>query len=124
MVGTIWDTFLGDLRLWGLLLGAGGLIVAAAFEPGGRGAVRRLSARAVAPSGAAGRLARAAVLLVLAALLVWMPEVPLDLALVTAAGALRVHSRGGGRARVFHSVIVARSRGRGRLPELWRRSAD
>ena len=34
------------------------------------------------------RLARAGALAVLAALLVWMPEVPLDLALVSAAGAL------------------------------------
>ena len=44
--------------------------------------------RDVAPSGSAARLARAGALAVLAALLLWMPEVPLDLALVSAAGVL------------------------------------
>jgi hypothetical protein len=88
VVGTIWDAFLGDLRLWGLAVGAAGVIVAAIIEPGMRGAWRRAVAAAAAPSGAAGRLARAAALAVLAALLLWMPEVPLDLALVSAAGAL------------------------------------
>jgi hypothetical protein len=40
------------------------------------------------PCGSAARLARAAGLVLLAVLLVWMPEVPLDLALVSAAGLL------------------------------------
>jgi hypothetical protein len=85
VVGTIWDAFLGDLRLWGLAMGATGVIVAAIIEPGTRGAWRRALH---APAGAAGRLARAAGLAVLAALLLWMPEVPLDLALVSGAGVL------------------------------------
>lgn len=88
VVGTIWDSFLGDLRLWGLLIGAGGLIAAAAFEPGRRGAWRPIMVRFLTPECATGRLARAGGLLVLAALLLWFPEVPLDLALVTAAGVL------------------------------------
>ncbi|MDA0183577.1 hypothetical protein OJ997_24925 [Solirubrobacter phytolaccae] len=88
VVGTIWDTFLGDLRLWGLVLGAGGLVAAAVLEPGARGAWRRPVTRALAPCGTPGRLARAAALVLLAAALLWMPEVPLDLALVAAAGVL------------------------------------
>jgi hypothetical protein len=40
------------------------------------------------PCGSAGRLARAAGLLVLAVLLVWMPEIPVDLAIITLAGGL------------------------------------
>jgi len=88
VVGTIWDAFLGDLRRWGLVVGAGGVIVAAAVEPGTRGAWRPLAVRFLTPAGAPGRLVRAAGLLVLAALLLWIPEVPLDLALVTAAGVL------------------------------------
>ena len=47
-----------------------------------------LAVRFLTPSGAPGRLVRAAGLLVLAALLLWIPEVPLDLTLVTAAGVL------------------------------------
>jgi hypothetical protein len=85
VVGTIWGAFLADLRLWALAVGALAVIAAAAFEPGAPGAWRRLLA---APRGSAGRLARAGGLVVLAALLVWMPEVPLDLALVVAAGLL------------------------------------
>jgi hypothetical protein len=88
VVGEIWDAFLGDLRLWGLVAGAVGLVVAAAFEPGPRGAWRCVLTQLASPHGAAGRLARAAGLLVLAVLLLWMPEVPLELALVTAAGLL------------------------------------
>jgi uncharacterized membrane protein YgdD (TMEM256/DUF423 family) len=42
----------------------------------------------LAPRGSALRLARAAGLVLLAVLLLWMPEVPLDLAVVIAAGLL------------------------------------
>ncbi|MDA0162672.1 hypothetical protein OM076_20535 [Solirubrobacter ginsenosidimutans] len=88
VVGTIWSAFLEDLRLWALALGALGVIAAAAFEPGAPGTWRRLWATVAAPSGSALRLVRAAGLVLLAALLLWMPEVPLDLALVVAAGLL------------------------------------
>ena len=90
VVGTIWDAFLGDLRLWGLVAGAvgadrrRGVRARRAAAPGGA-----VSARALAPRGAAGAArARRAALVVLAVLLLWMPEVPLDLALVSAAGLL------------------------------------
>jgi hypothetical protein len=85
VVGTIWDSYLGELRVWGLVAGAVGLIAAAIFEPGARGAWRRVLR---SPSSTSARLVRAGALAVLAALLVWMPEVPLDLALVSAAGML------------------------------------
>jgi hypothetical protein len=88
VVGAIWDAFLADLRLWGLIAGAVGLVAAAIFEPGARGAWRRGLARAVSPDGSAARLARAGALVALAAMLIWIPEVPLDLALVSAAGLL------------------------------------
>jgi hypothetical protein len=88
VVGTIWSAFLEDLRLWGLGIGAAGLIAAAAFEPGAPGAWRRALAPAMSPSGSLPRLVRATGLVVLAVLLVWMPEVPLDLALVIGAGLL------------------------------------
>ncbi len=88
VVGTIWDAFLGELRTWGLVAGAVGLIAAAVFEPGARGAWQRILQRLIAPQDAAARIARAAALLVLAVLLLWMPEVPLDLALVAGAGML------------------------------------
>jgi hypothetical protein len=86
VVGTIWDTFLGDLRVWGLVAGAGGVVVAAVCEPGRRDAWRRLLSSALSPAGSAGRLLRAGALLVLAVLLVWIPQVPVDLAIVTLAG--------------------------------------
>jgi hypothetical protein len=88
VVGTIWSAFLSDLRLWALAVGAVGVIAAAAFEPGAPGAWRRLLAAVMAPSGSLLRLARALGLVALAALLLWMPEVPLDLALVVVAGLL------------------------------------
>ena len=88
VVGTIWGAFLADLRLWGLLAGGLGIVAAAVFEPGAPGAWRRASARVLAPHGSAARLARAGGLVVLAVLLLWMPEVPLDLAVVTVAGLL------------------------------------
>jgi hypothetical protein len=88
VVGTIWDAFLGDLRVWGLVAGAVGLIAAAVFEPGARGAWQRTIQRVMAPRGSTARFARAGALLLLAVLLLWMPEVPLDLALVASAGVL------------------------------------
>ena len=88
VVGTIWSAFLADLRLWGLIVGGLGIVAAAVFEPGAPGAWRRAVARVMAPRGSAARLARAGGLVVLAVLLLWMPEVPLDLALVTVAGLL------------------------------------
>jgi hypothetical protein len=88
VVSTIWSAFLADLRLWGLAAGALGVIIAAALEPGARGAWRSTLQRVMNPRGSAPRLARAAGLLLLAILLVWMPEIPLDLALVSAAGLL------------------------------------
>ncbi len=88
VVGTIWDAFLGDLRVAGLVAGAVGLIAAAVFEPGARGAWQRTVKRLLAPCGSAARIARAGALLLLAVLLLWMPEVPLDLALVAGSGML------------------------------------
>jgi hypothetical protein len=88
VVGTIWSAFLADLRQWGLALGALGVIAAAAFEPGAPGAWRRVLTGLMAPSGSSLRLLRAAGLVLLAALLLWMPEVPLDVAVVAAAGLL------------------------------------
>lgn len=88
VVGTIWDAFLGDLRLWGLVMGGVGLIAAAVIEPGPRGAWRQFTVRWLTPPDARGRAARATGLVVLALLLLWIPEIPLDLALVTAAGVL------------------------------------
>ena len=63
VVGTIWDSFLGDLRFWGLVVGAGGVIAAALFEPGARGAWRtaaRPGAHTVRVGGAPGPRRRAA----------------------------------------------------------------
>jgi hypothetical protein len=88
VVGTIWSAYLGDLRLWSLLVGAVGLVLAAAAEPGPRGAWRRLLSRVTAPAGRGARLARAGLLALLAVLLLTAPEVPLDLALVGGAGIL------------------------------------
>ena len=88
VVGTIWSAFLGDLRLWALVIGAVGLIAAAVFEPGAPGAARRGLRRMLSPTGSPARLVRAGALALLAAMLLWMPEVPLDLALVTGAGVL------------------------------------
>ena len=88
MVGTIWSAFLADLRLWALVAGALGVVAAAAFEPGAPGAWRRVWRRVLAPAARRrGSRARAGLVL-LAVLLLWMPEVPLDLAVVAAAGLL------------------------------------
>ncbi len=88
VVSTIWGAYLADLRLWALAVGALGVIAAAAFEPGAPGAWRRGLERALNPGGSPARLLRAGALILLAVLLLWMPEVPLDLALVSAAGVL------------------------------------
>jgi hypothetical protein len=105
VVGTIWGAFLADLRLWALALGALGVIAAAAFEPGAPGAWRRLPAALMAPRGSALRLARAGGLVLLAVLLLWMPEVPLDLAVVTAAGLL-VFSGAAEVVRLTHRSLI------------------
>jgi hypothetical protein len=88
VVGTIWSAYLADLRLWSLLVGAVALILAAAAEPGPRGAWRRVARRATVPAGRGARLARAGLLALLGVLLLTAPEVPLDLALVAGAGIL------------------------------------
>ena len=88
VVGTIWSAFLADLRLWGLIAGALGVIAAAAFEPGAPGAWRRALARVMAPRGGAGAARARGRAGAARVLLLWMPEVPLDLAVVSAAGLL------------------------------------
>jgi hypothetical protein len=88
VVGTIWNAYLGDLRLWALACGGVALVLAAAADPGAPGAWRRALAHAANPRGAAGRLVRAAGLFVVAVLLLTAPEVPVNLALVTLAGVL------------------------------------
>ena len=81
---------LADLRVWGLILGgARDRSPPRSSSPGRPGAWRRAVARA---HGAARQRrtarARRRPWFVLAVLLLWMPEVPLDLALVTFAGLL------------------------------------
>jgi hypothetical protein len=88
VVGTIWSAYLGDLRLWALACGGVALVLAAAAEPGAPGAWRRALARVSHPYGRAGRLIRAAGLVVVAVLLLTAPEVPVNLALVALAGVL------------------------------------
>jgi hypothetical protein len=59
VVGTIWNAYLGDLRLWGLAVGAGALVLAALAEPGTRGDWRRALAAPGAPArGSRGRAPR------------------------------------------------------------------
>jgi len=84
VVSSIWDAYLGDLRLWGLAIGAAGLVVSAAAG-GPRPAIATLLA---APSSRAGRAARAAGLLAVAALAVQIPEVVLHTGLVALAAGL------------------------------------
>ncbi len=88
VVRTIWSAFLSDLRWWGLAAGALGIVAAAVFEPGLPGAWRHALTHVMTPRGGAARLARAAGLVVLAALLLWRPEVPLAIAVVALAGLL------------------------------------
>jgi hypothetical protein len=90
VVGTIWDAFLGDLRLWSLGLAAAGIVVAAcvaatlpAGEPG------RLLARArarLAGERLSGLLALG--LLALAVVVLAARELVMDLFVVSLAGAL------------------------------------
>ena len=114
VVGTIWSAFLADLRLWGLIVGGLGIVAAAVFEPGAPGAWRRSAARVMAPHGSAARLARAGGLVVLAVLLLWMPEVPLDLALVTRRGPAGLQRRG--RGRPIGPTVINPMRGCNRAP--------
>ena len=88
VVGTIWDSYLGELRLWGLVgrgRGPGSPRPSSSRERGSGAWRLRAEAPRAAPRCGWPAPARLAVL---AALLVWMPEVPLDLALVSAAGVL------------------------------------
>jgi hypothetical protein len=80
----LWDAFLGDLRAWALAAAGAGLVVAAAA--GGP----RLSRRSLlaTPTSGSGRLVRAAGLLAIAVLAVTLPDLVLDIGLVTLAGGL------------------------------------
>jgi hypothetical protein len=84
VVGTVWDAFVGDLRLWGLAVCAAGLVVAAAAG-GPRPSPATLLA---APPSRGARAARAAGLLAAAALAVQVPELVLHLGLAALAAAL------------------------------------
>jgi hypothetical protein len=90
VVGTIWDAFLGDLRLWGLALGAAGIAVAAcvaatlpAGEPGRLLAVARAR---LSRERLRGPIALA--LLALAVIVLAARELVIDLLVVGLAGAL------------------------------------
>jgi hypothetical protein len=89
-VGTIWDAFMGDLRLWGFALGAAGVVVAAcvaatlpAGEPGRLLAVARAR---LAGDRLRGPIALA--MLALAVVVLTARELVVDLAVVSLAGAL------------------------------------
>jgi hypothetical protein len=82
VVRQIWSAYLGDLRTWALSAAAAGLVVAAAAG-GPRLSLERLGG----PRTRLGRLARAAALLVLAAVAVLMPELLLHVGLIALAGA-------------------------------------
>jgi hypothetical protein len=84
VVSQIWTAYLGNLRIWALALGAGGLVVAAAAG-GPRLSVRTLLAT---PVSRGGRVLRAVGLLAVAAFAVALPEMVLHLALVTLAAIL------------------------------------
>ena len=81
VVSQVWNAYLGDLRIWSLAVGAGGLVVAAAA--GGPRLALRLAIAAPASRGA--RAVRAGGLLAVAAFAVALPEMVLHLALVTLA---------------------------------------
>jgi hypothetical protein len=85
VVVQIFDAFLGDLRAWALAIAAAGLVVAAAAD-----APRRLSLRALlaTPTWGGDRLVRAGGLLAIAVLAVTLPDLVLDIGLVTLAGGL------------------------------------
>ena len=84
VAGSVWDAYMGDLRMWALALCAVALVVAAAAG-GPRPAVSTLLA---APASAGGRLLRAAALLAVAALAVQVPELVLHTGLVALAAVL------------------------------------
>ena len=116
VVGQIWDAFLGDLRVVGPRLRGGRADRGRGLRAGRARRVAAARGRACGePCGSVARLARAVALFVLAALLLWMPEVPLDLALVSLAGVLVFTRRRRGRAFVVRSVVVTRIRLSGRL---------
>ena len=90
VVGTIWDAFLGDLRLWGLALGVAGIVIAAcvaatlpAGEPG-----RLLAVARARLSGERLRGPIALALLGLAVVVLTARELVVDLLAVGLAGAL------------------------------------
>ncbi|HWM10091.1 MAG TPA: hypothetical protein VNO82_12145 [Solirubrobacteraceae bacterium] len=84
VVTTVWDAYVGDLRLWALAVCAAGLVVAAAA-----GAPRPTVARLLAaPASRTGRTARAGGLLAVAALAVQIPELVLHTGLVAMAAGL------------------------------------
>jgi hypothetical protein len=84
VVGSVWDAYLADLRLWALAVCAGGLVVAAAAG-GPRPSPAVLLA---APSTRRGRALRATGLLAVAALAVEFPELVLHTGLVALAAGL------------------------------------
>jgi hypothetical protein len=84
VVTQIWNAYLGDLRTWGLAVGAAGLVAAAAAG-GPRLTPEILLA---APGTRAGRLLRAAALLAAAVVAIEVPELVLHVGLVALAGAL------------------------------------
>jgi hypothetical protein len=84
VVGSIWDAYLADLRVWALAVGAAGLVVAAAAG-GPRPSPATLFA---APRSRGGRAWRAAALLGAAALAVEFPELVLHTGLVAIAAGL------------------------------------
>lgn len=84
VVGAVWRAYLGELRTWGLLAGAAGLVIAATAG-GPRLDVRALLA---APASRSARAARALGLLALAATAIALPELVLHVGLVALAAAL------------------------------------
>ena len=84
VVSTVWDAYVGDLRLWSLALCAAGLVVAAVA-----GAPRPAPAKLLAaPASRGGRAVRAGGLLAVAALAVQIPELVLHTGLVALAAGL------------------------------------
>jgi hypothetical protein len=90
VVGQIWDAFLGDLRLWSLALAGAGIALAACIAATlPRGEPTRLLAAARAKlAREALRAPQAVALLVLAAVVLVVPEVVVDLFAVALAGGL------------------------------------
>jgi hypothetical protein len=84
VVSQIWNAYLGDLRTWGLAVGAAGLVIAAAAG-GPRLALR---AALAAPRTRSGRLVRAIGFVAVAAVAVEVPELLLHVAMVALAAGL------------------------------------